>query len=1005
MQAIALLIAGAVLGGWVGDGFGALAGAALAWLGQRSVEQGRRIGALQAAVDALTARSKAHAVTTSGAAAPAAASLPPDIATDTATDSALDTALDTVPVTPSVSASAAAALRGTAAPTSTTAMPPPAPAERGRAMPPNLPAGAPGAVDSLWSEDAHDTEVGSLWGDVAQPTGAKPTASRRPVAGPPPVASRPAAGARHSPASAAADPLAAVRQWIFGGNTIVKLGVAILFIGLAFLAKFATEHVHVPVQLRLAGIACAALVLLVLGWRLRTRRAAYAQVLQGGAVAVLYLTLFAAFRFYGVLAVMPVFVCMVAVAALAAALAVLQNARALAVIGALGGFATPLLLSSGSGNHVALFSYYLVLDLGIAFVAWHRHWRALNLIGFVGTFVVATAWGVLKYSNEHYASSQAFLVAFFLLFTAILLMPVRRQQGAAAPVGADGAHAVGGEPRPGAAWVDASLLFGLPTISFVLQHALVRNTEYGTAFSALAMALFYVAQAAWMRARPQLAITFEASLAMATVFLTLVIPFALDAHSTAGAWALEGAGLVWLGFRQARRLPRLFGYLLLLLAGLAMAHARQQTGAATGILNATLFNGLMAAGASLAAAWFVNRALMTAGASDSESLPDNEAVAAPLLVGWGTLWLLVTAGAQIGDHVPASMGLAAWLVCASAIAALYTALSVRLSWRQITWPAMLHAPFLGLCLLVSAALQDAPSQHGGWWAWPMAIATHLFVLRCATAHWPAWAASVVHTLGALLLAVLGALQGRHITAGWGDANSAWAWLGWLVVPAALLMALTRSGAGQRWPVAADPVAYRTRAGAVLSLGLLVWTLLANVASNGAAQPLPHVPLLNPLDLGVAVAMFAAWLWLRSDAAPPALGTRPALPLQLLALTGFVWLNAMLVRAFHHYGDVPYRFDAWTHSLAVQTGITLLWSVTALALMWWAARRAQRLPWVAGASLLGAVVLKLVLVDLSGSGTVTRIVSFIGVGVLMLVIGYVAPLPAAATTPGDSHAKV
>ena len=114
---------------------------------------------------------------------------------------------------------------------------------------------------------------------------------------------------------------------------------------------------------------------------------------------------------------------MVAVAALAAALAVLQDARALAVIGALGGFATPLLVSTGSGNHVALFSYYLVLDLGIAAVAWHRTWRSLNLIGFVGTFIVATAWGVLKYRPEHYASSQAFLIAFFLLFVAILLMP------------------------------------------------------------------------------------------------------------------------------------------------------------------------------------------------------------------------------------------------------------------------------------------------------------------------------------------------------------------------------------------------------------------------------------------------------------------------------------------------------------------------------------------------------------------------------------------------------
>jgi uncharacterized membrane protein len=153
-----------------------------------------------------------------------------------------------------------------------------------------------------------------------------------------------------------------------------------------------------------------------------------------------------------------------------------------------------------------------------------------------------------------------------------------------------------------------------------------------------------------------------------------------------------------------------------------------------------------------------------------------------------------------------------------------------------------------------------------------------------------------------------------------------------------------------------------------------------------------VPLLNPLDLGVASALLAAWLWLRSPAASEALAQQPQVLAALLAGTGFVWLNAMLVRAFHHYGDVPYRFDAWVHSLAVQTGITLLWSATALVLMWLSARRGLRLLWMVGAALLAAVVLKLLLVDLSGSGTVTRIVSFIGVGVLMLVIAYVAPLP-------------
>ena len=261
------------------------------------------------------------------------------------------------------------------------------------------------------------------------------------------------------------------------------------------------------------------------------------------------------------------------------------------------------------------------------------------------------------------------------------------------------------------------------------------------------------------------------------------------------------------------------------------------------------------------------------------------------------------------------------------------------------------------------------------------------MLRLAAPGWPEPVVRAVHACGLLALALLGALLGRAITADWGAPDSAWPWLGWLVVPAALLLLLTRRSVADVWPVRAAPAAYAQIGGAVLAAGLWLWTLVANLASDGTAAPLPHLPLVNPLDVGVALALVAIMLWLRTvdQARGPLLGA--------VAAAGFVWLNAILVRGFHHYGDVPYRVDAWLRSLAVQSGIALLWSLTALVAMWFGARRGVRVPWLVGAALLAAVVLKLLLVDLSGTGTVTRIVSFIGVGVLMLVIGYVAPLPA------------
>jgi len=930
--AIAIFV-GLVLGAASGGGFGLFAGALLGWLVVRVTRLQRDVAALRAAFEAPR---PGAAFAPAPAARAAAASTVPDVAADMA--AAVEPSLASPPEAPVAPAPAFAA--------------------------PALAVPASAAATRASAIAAPDPAVAAI--SVADGTAAVAAAER---AGPDTVPMPEPASSAFAPASPAApSPFDTLRQWFIGGNTIVKAGVAILFVGLAFLAKYAAEHTEVPVEWRLAAIGVAAVVLLAFGWRLRLSRPGYAQVLQGGAVAVLYLTLFAAFRFYKVIDPGPAFVLMVAVAMLSAALAVLQDARSLALIGALGGFVTPLIVSTGSDNATALFAYYLVLDAGIAAVAWFKTWRALNLVGFFATFVVATAWGVLRYRPESFAMSESFLIAFFLLFVVIMLLPARRAAGVPAARRSD-------------TWVNSTLLFGLPTIVFALQYGLVRDREYGAALSALALAGFYVALATTMRRRAVLALPFDASLAIATIFLTLVVPFALDARSTAGAWTLEAAGLVWIGFRQGRVLPRAFGYVLFVLSGVSMLYAHERHGVPTDVLNAYLFNGLMAAAAAIAAAFFIQRRR-----GDAAMKPGEE-VGEPLLIALATLWLLATAGVEIDGFVASERMRAAWLVAVAGMALLYVLLSNRLRWPGIAWPAAAQAPLMLVMALIAAVELAHPLKDGGAWAWPVAFAVHLLVLRLAAPAWPESVRGAVHACGLLTLALLGALLGRAITADWGAPESAWPWLGWLVVPAALLLLLTRRSVGDVWPVRAAPAAYAQVGGGALAVGLWLWTLVANAASDGTAAPLPHLPLVNPLDVGVALALVAILLWLRTvgQARGPLLGA--------IAAAGFVWLNAMLVRAFHHYEGVPYRFDAWVDSLAVQSGLTLLWSFIALVAMWFGARRGVRAPWVTGAALLGAVVLKLMVVDLSGTGSVTRIVSFIGVGVLMLVIGYVAPLPA------------
>jgi uncharacterized membrane protein len=259
---------------------------------------------------------------------------------------------------------------------------------------------------------------------------------------------------------------------------MVRAGVVVLFFGVAFLLKLAAENAWVPIELRLAGVGAGGIALLGLGWRLRGSRPLYALALQGGGVGILYLTVFAALRLYGLVPPGLAFAVLAVLAALTAALAVLQNAPVLAVLGTAGGFLAPVLTSTGQGSHVALFSYYLVLNLGILGIAWFRPWRALNLTGFAFTFVIAGLWGSRFYRPGLLSTTEPFLIAFSLLYVAVAVLYALRQP----------------EGRRGL--VDPGLVLGVPLVGFALQAPLVQGMEYGLAWSALAAATFYIARLA-----------------------------------------------------------------------------------------------------------------------------------------------------------------------------------------------------------------------------------------------------------------------------------------------------------------------------------------------------------------------------------------------------------------------------------------------------------------------------------------------------------------------------
>lgn len=179
--------------------------------------------------------------------------------------------------------------------------------------------------------------------------------------------------------------------------------------------------------------------------------------------------------------------------------------------------------------------------------------------------------------------------------------------------------------------------------------------------------------------------------------------------------------------------------------------------------------------------------------------------------------------------------------------------------------------------------------------------------------------------------------------------------------------------------------------------MLLWLLYACLRT-GDPYPLEFLPLLNPLDLAQAASLLLVLRWWLAVRNEPALLLRTLPPFLVPALVGgvaFLWLNAATARAVHFLAAVSYTPYALRHSAVFQGSISVLWGVTALALMLAATRSAQRRLWLSGAALLALLVLKLFFIDLAGSGTVARIISFMAAGGLMVLIGYLSPAPPAA----------
>lgn len=755
--------------------------------------------------------------------------------------------------------------------------------------------------------------------------------------------------------------LRALRHWFTVGNVPVKIGMLVLLAGVAALLKYASDQgwLHTPIEFRLASIAVAALAGLVFGWRQRDDKPAFALAMQGGAVGVLLLTIFAAFKLYALLPASAAFGASVVLVAALCVLAVLQESRTLAVLGVLAGFLAPIWLSTGSGSHVALFSYYAVLNAAVLAIAWARPWRVLNLIGFAFTWGIGTVWGVLQYDASKLRSTEPFLLLFFAFYLLLPILYARRR------------------PAGGRDLIDGCLVFGTPLIAFSLQAGLLHGDSFvdvrmPLAFCALGLAAIYAALAWTLLRRASHAALGQCHALLAVGFATLAVPLALSAHATASVFALEGAGLAWLGLKQGRRLPQWTGAALQLLAALWFASAASRlTLDETAIANPAFMGALLVALAGFASAWAYRR--------------NAHPQAATAYYLWGLAWWCGNASNEIDRFIDAASRPDALLATAAFTG--WIAAEVHRRRPAAALPLTTLAGFLVAIPLAFAqtVAHASPFAGNGNWAW-LAFALigvrALLCLRGSVDRFAGWAQFAWWLVWPTTLSLLA----MHLCDRYGLADG---WLrGLSVLPWLAATAISLF----RWPWLAAPQGerfdgYRTALQSMFFLVLGSWWLWALFAAGDAA-PLWWMPAVNPIDLAqlATLVLLACWSW--SAHVPEAVLRHRG---GVLACAGFVLATCMTLRAVHHWGGVEWN-DALLSTSLAQTSLTVVWSVLGVIAWISGSRRGQRSVWLAGAVLMGVVLAKLVFVDRQHLGNLLGIGSFIAYGLLCTLVGYFAPAP-------------
>jgi uncharacterized membrane protein len=327
-----------------------------------------------------------------------------------------------------------------------------------------------------------------------------------------------------------------------------RIGIFAILIGVSYFIKYAFDNGWIGPTGRVALGILAGIGLVLWSEHFRGKGyVAFSYSLKAVGVGTLYLSLWGAFQVYHLVPGWLAFAAMIVVTGFTITLSLTQDAEILAAFALIGGFSTPVLLSTGQNHEIVLFSYVCLLDLAMVAIVASKPWRRLLVGSFIGTAILYIGWFADYYTKAQRPVTEIFVLVFALIFATIpLLTPLTKSRW----------HA--------GFSITLTLLPLFNAAALFLSLFAMYDTERVTlTWYALGLAAAYLLLSSQFKRRagsdPDVVRTINLlHIAIAIAFITIAIPLKLNAHWITIGWLIESAVLLLVAVRTRTDFLRYF---------------------------------------------------------------------------------------------------------------------------------------------------------------------------------------------------------------------------------------------------------------------------------------------------------------------------------------------------------------------------------------------------------------------------------------------------------------